>query len=114
MANHTPGPWNIHPSYPLDTPISSCKRAIDPFDFWDARVAQGEKLIAEVSYQSTTAGFPRVTDIDEAKANALLIVAAPEMLEVLKSYVIDDPCAPGDKRLLAAIAVIAKATGVTR
>jgi len=37
-----------------------------------------------------------------------LVAAAPEMREVLRSLIAEDPCAPNDPRMAAAIAILAK------
>lgn len=87
--NHTPGPWNVHPSYQIQddwTPIECSE--IPNFFNWDAYVASDKKIIAEVKARrfegGEVIGWPNVEDIDEAKANLALIVAAPTMLHVLR------------------------------
>lgn len=37
-----------------------------------------------------------------------LVAAAPEMREVLRAFIADDPCAPNDPRMAAAVAILAK------
>jgi len=47
----------------------------------------------------------------DALEMAKLFAGAPAMLTLLKQYTADDPCAPGDPRYLAAVALIQKIDG---
>lgn len=91
---HTPGPWKIHDegnTYPLE---------IFP--------AAGGTLIASVT---KAANGPAGITQEVGRANASLIAAAPELLELLKQFVSDieerDPIYP--TWIDAARAAIAKA-----
>lgn len=88
MTKFTPGPWNIHPTYqPIDNTPTICQ----DFDALTISIAKGEMLIGEVdAYKPKdgySTGFPRVADYDETRANAHLIVAAPEMYAALANIV---------------------------
>jgi hypothetical protein len=84
VSDFTPGPWNIHYAYPLDTPVACVTDG--SFTYWIGRVAQNEKLIADVTMISDHAnmGWKHVADVAEARANTHLISAAPELYEALK------------------------------
>lgn len=82
MANFTAGPWNVHHAYPLNRPVrttTTINNGIPPFDYWDGVVAAGEKIIGGADMQSVSAGWPHVTDVEEARANTWLMVSAPEL-----------------------------------
>jgi len=78
--SHTPGPWTINHrdgSTKLDTP-EGC-------------------IMCDEQY------YPWTPDKDE---DWRLIAASPDMLALLKRYVAEDPCAPGDPRYKEALALI--------
>ena len=64
MSKHTPGPWSIN-----DWPQATTDIAIG---------AVGTPMIAKVSLRDVS--------INEQKANARLIAAAPELLEALNTW----------------------------
>lgn len=107
VAAHTPGPWNEHEHYPLNSEVRHVTDG--DFDYWTGRIAKGDMLIGEVHYQSATGGWPHVEDIDEARANARLIIAAPELLAALKEVVGCEYLHDYQRELIAS--AIAKAEG---
>jgi hypothetical protein len=103
LARHTPGPWSVED--PIDHELSIVE-AGKPTHEW--------QFIACVPHGGKSEGdFPRVT----AEANARLIAAAPELLEVLRIYAAYDEYIngvegdPSTDRLQKAKAAIAKAEG---
>ena len=85
--NFTPGPWNTHEHYnPIDVEPTIC----EGFEAITISIAAGEKIIGTADgFIHTTGydgGYPRCDNYDEARANARLMVAAPEMYEALKAY----------------------------
>lgn len=104
MSEHTPGPWFVH-------------------DFADPAVSSDpgpEDVTVSCDHPATitvaSMGRAMTATLDEARANARLIAAAPDMLEalreaqaVLSDYYRADPY-ESDRQALAAIeAAIAKA-----
>jgi hypothetical protein len=88
--SHTPGPWREGKNYGsvvADHPIEGGIMGSDDVE------AYGGYLIAE----------------SIARCNNPIIAAAPLMLALLKKYVADDPCAPGDPRHIEALELIAAA-----
>lgn len=90
MSKHTPGPWTLNGFY----------------------------IEFDAATRIATASNWRMSGVDahaEAKANARLIAAAPDLLEVLEQFVawVDAPSesAFSDSQLAAARAAIAKAKG---
>jgi hypothetical protein len=86
----TEGPWNIHRCYPLEAEPTRVRGqdGIAYFSAWDARIAKGDKILAEVQMkklddENNKHGWPMVEDLEEARANARLMMAAPEMYEAL-------------------------------
>jgi hypothetical protein len=113
--SHTPGPWNIHPAYIGDQPIPV--RSEDGEQRWNwlaLRIAKGERLIGYAEFNDCDdCGFPRIDDVEEARANARLMVAAPELLAAL-SDILDVLGEEAENMPLVAArarAAIAKATG---
>jgi hypothetical protein len=85
----TEGPWNIHRCYPIEAEPTRVRDqdGIEYFSTWDARIAKGDKILAEVHMKKMDegrgGGWPGVEDLEEARANARLMLAAPEMYEAL-------------------------------
>lgn len=65
---HTPGPWRVDPMYEQDVQTADGKIEI---------------CGAEYEFKKFGEGYVVPNTLDEAAANALLIAAAPEMLEAL-------------------------------
>lgn len=104
MSKHTPGPWHISRPY-----------RPNEFEIRDAKSTSGKAPIAKVK------GDKRST-INQAEANALLIAAAPDLLEAVESCVlwyanrdpkIDQPypLRTQPPEIQRAMLAIAKATG---
>lgn len=87
---HTPGPWGNH--LVDDTVVVIPRRPL--------------------SQQISVLGQSEVAD-DEDYANARLIAAAPELLEILQVIVADSRWVSGEPLLSKARAAIAKAIGAT-
>lgn len=108
-AKHAPGPWIAKQSIRrIDCPL------------W---TVHADKSVASV-YSSLSTATAQVASIavrsykhDECKANALLIAAAPELLDALEELANDCmqdhgvPCVPDKARVMNARAAIAKAKG---
>lgn len=97
MSKHTPGPLNIHRIYgfnnkPLviEAGAFSDGRIHDAWVAWDFRIAKGDKIVASMECSTANnGGWPGVDNPAEARANALLFIAAPELLEALKLILSD-------------------------
>lgn len=114
MSRHTPGPWNIHPLYDNGPYLVSSEEYGDTWQHMNIAVAAGEKLIGEVSYctrKEPFRGSPRVDDVEEARANARLMVAAPELLAALVALANEHSIDSIEPHVVAARAAIAKAKG---
>lgn len=109
MSNkHTPGPWAVSKGYDGSLSVSATK------SFRINNISAGTPVICDVYPHLDADGF-------SGEANARLIAAAPELLEALIG--LDEAyCRAGEKltrdertedrkRLIAARAAIAKATG---
>ena len=89
MAQHTGGEWHTDAGQVLtvEPDCGNCPR----WDFQNIDIYAGEKLVAVVSMsQSPRPGVTRVTDAEEAIANARLVAAAPAMLAALRELAHDD------------------------
>jgi hypothetical protein len=92
MSKHTPGPWLLH-------------GRITQGNHLPCSAVTAKTLIAKVYSEA-------YNDIDEETANAILIAAAPELLEALKEFVEWIEQGDYDISFLAkAQAAIAKAEG---
>lgn len=81
--NHTPGPWQIHPSYQNPTILTT--ESEPHVSFCETYISQGDKIVAEAQMQFGGAGgWPRVESRSEMLANARLIASAPCLLEALE------------------------------
>lgn len=113
MGGHTPGPWVVHPYWPgVVVPASDASKgrggAVDP----DVEAGEYAKEIHnEAGSQFSEYHRSRVMP-HEAKANARLIAAAPDLLEALRAL-LDDPDPRGAPAQVweQARAAIAKAEG---
>lgn len=98
MSKHTPGPWTV-------------QEREHSFRVVDSRALKFDNSrLCDVQHW---AGATRGPDREEARANARLIAAAPELLEALKlcAVLVHDGNRQGDAAIEAAHAAIAKATG---
>jgi hypothetical protein len=84
MSNFTPGPWNFHASY---KPLHVASTVCHGFETIAISIAKGDMLIGEVSAfafsKPPARGYPHVGSYDEARANAYLVIAAPELYAAL-------------------------------
>jgi hypothetical protein len=131
MPNFTPGPWNSHKIfYPIDADPNTCTSSTDgnPFDYLTISIAKGDLLIGTAAWNSRGDGWPTASSPEECRANAHLMIAAPDMYAALNDLRIRyiglfDACArktyaassnPDDDLRLALIdtgAALAKAEG---
>jgi len=106
MTSHTPGPWTLNGEI----------RRIGGTEHYCADICgtnDGGFWRGSVAYIQTADHLKRGMRIDEGKANARLIAAAPDMLEALRQMVVNSE---GDGKEYRdchkkALAAIAKATG---
>jgi hypothetical protein len=83
-ALHTPGPWtDQHPYSTPDWASVPAGESHGAFDYASLAIGQGNKIIGVVQAQTNAAGFPQVESLDEMRANARLIAAAPDLLIAL-------------------------------
>lgn len=121
MSEHTEGPWyydnNVGVVLAQAPPVEvvelggiyhhadlhelSCVCTVTRFRTWD--YWRGDKF-----YKIEQEVKDRLRARQDA--NARLITIAPEMLDLLKAYVANDPCAPNDPRHIEALRLIDKAT----
>lgn len=120
---HTTGPWTSREPLPEPFLVRGDGREWLTFD-WHIHGAGGQ-LIGRVEFNTSGLGCPRVSSIEEARANMRLVVAGPEMLAALEGVVPRMPardarCHQGIvpqsecancQGIARAIAVIAKARG---
>jgi hypothetical protein len=85
-TKNTKGPWNIHPHLGGE-PLEVTGSDGESWTYVEDVIAKGDKVIARVEMSTSTGGFPKVQNPQEAKANAALIVAAPEMYDLLARFV---------------------------
>ena len=79
----TQGDWGKHPSYDF-TPMALVRDDGSPYVFCDVYLCGGDKLIAQVQMSTVRpehAGYPRVDNLIEMKANLALMSAAPNLLD---------------------------------
>ena len=85
----TAGDWGKHPSYDF-TPMALVRDDGSPYVFCDVYLCGGDKLIAQVQMSTVRpehAGYPRVDNLIEMKANLALMSAAPNLLAVCDSVI---------------------------
>jgi hypothetical protein len=95
---HTPGPWNIHPHAQSPEPLRITPPEPDrsAWNWLAVPIAKGEMIIGHAEFSDCTdCGWPRVVDLEEARANARLMVAAPRLLEALEYAVKQVPALLG-------------------
>ncbi len=123
QTKHTPGPWSRH-SF-MDEYNSNWQKieTEEGSHFFASAITigSGKKVIATAEARRFDGkyelGYPQVESLEELEANAALIIAAPDLLEELKSAVarVELANAEGDQILSAwlpgARAAIAKAEG---
>ena len=110
--SHTPGPWNIHPAYADDLPMPVRSDDGMRWNWLAVRIAKGDRLIGYAEFNDCDqCGFPHVADVAEARANARLMVAAPELLSALEAVMLTVAGCERDAHWVAARAAIAKAKG---
>lgn len=98
QAKNTPGPWMQHPNYPWI--IKEC----------NAPISDEGVTVASTTAHESSGFFP---SIEQGRANARLIAAAPELLEALIDAVCALECCGKDYQAAEkARAAITKATGV--
>jgi hypothetical protein len=98
VSKHTPGPWRL-----VNTSSGN------PILIY----AENGKYLA-LSHHGGNVGWKPITDLDEAKANARLMAAAPELLEALKAFLEDTLAPVNTLAMMRAEAIIAKAEGAEK
>ena len=84
MKNYTKGPWGIH-EYQNGTVLEWTTEEGKHQRYWEFAIGAGRTIIGSVDGRELAlGGYDRPDSEEETKANAMLICAAPEMLEVLK------------------------------
>jgi hypothetical protein len=86
MSGHTPGPWAVHPRFRwLVVPASDTQKNVGGSVNPNIEAGRHDKQIAaELAYCDPQFHRSRVMP-GEAEANAILIAAAPAMLEALEA-----------------------------
>lgn len=95
-TKHTPGPWTMHPRFDDGAEV----RALAPVAWCGVASTHG-------------ASSSQVIDAAEARANARLIAAAPDLLEACERLLRWAGWPHAEKDIELARAAIAKAKGVT-
>jgi hypothetical protein len=107
--HYTPGPWNFHRYFQPLTRETSHTTEQPGFEHLTISIAKGEKLLGEAWMfkpdPDYSCGYPRVQSVDEVIGNAKLMVAAPEMAELLLAIYRADRSGASDKL----VAVLEKA-----
>jgi len=106
MPNFTAGPWNVHPYYKKDLNIRRFDATEDhgAFERLEFTIAQGEKVLGEFRYHKSDGrtGWPSVDDMEEARANVVLVTRAPDFYALAaKLAQFDIPGVPDQIRALA-------------
>ena len=97
-TRRTPGPW----------------KAVRNASFWEVVTpSPGQTLNQANGYRPSSLAYVWGEGEKQAKANARLIAAAPDLLEALKPFAVYGRPGSKDVEVGAAIAAIAKATGET-
>ena len=85
MDKHTQGEWGLHQYYGEGT-VDRVPPRDGGWEYLHIPIAAGDKIICEAKANtSTNGGWPHVTDWDECRANARLMIAAPRMLAALRA-----------------------------
>ena len=88
MSKHTAGIWNIHPSSVDAKPYIVDTHDGEPWIAFSQWIGNDKNnIIASVEMSTAQGGHGWVRSVEEAKANAQLISAAPDLLEALKDAV---------------------------
>lgn len=118
---HTPGPWSVHCDWPLVVVPKGHERRSIGASSNEAQDREHYALKIAFAAFNKYSIFAHETTEDQARANARLIAAAPDMLDVLRDLLPyvgscvdwDDPGSPAEADWRRIQAVIAKATGKT-
>lgn len=81
---HTQGQWTIHKLSDSFEPTAIVDKDGNAWVNLETYIGSGDKLICNVYMRTGKGGYPHVDNVIEAKANAALITAAPDMLAVLQ------------------------------
>lgn len=113
---HTAGDWGRHPAYEFK-PLVQINDDGSTYVFCHVYLASGTRIIAQVEMSTVAdkdAGFPRVANLTEMKANLALMSAAPNLLDICNQFAQAQSWAGDDPRWAelwaASREVIAKAT----
>jgi len=106
-VTHTQGPLSVHPYTTPPWQEVGAGAGHDAFRCASICIGAGRKIVAQVSAQTPSAGFPQVDNEAELVANAALFIAAPLLLEALIE--VSKRCGPLSKDGGMARAAIAKA-----
>jgi hypothetical protein len=81
-AQYTKGIWERHPMSYKKPFIVTPREGEEPWVAYNHDIGVGELRICTVIMQTAKSGYPHVTTQEECDANARLIAAAPELLEI--------------------------------